>query len=389
MPDYSIRRHLLSDRETSRLQELGAELGPRSLLLRRNLSRREMLEIWVILSILRERTNDDENHILFAVGDWLNAASVRFGSFLALVSENGIPRPRVLISYKQDPTRDGWVRKLCRDLRESWGVDVRLDEFEVDYGRSFSDYMTSEIDRDSDALLFVITPASVAAVDDRRSGAVHFEMQLANARRLRDPGFRIIGIYREGAETPSYLRDHRYIDFRDDRQYDGRLQELALSLWGQRSKPGLAAAPPPGRTGPGGTPLSGWSKGAGLAQAGPASDSGSMNVPPPDKHERAVAAKLQEHSKVMWPPNPARVVDPTPGPTPGPGDYADAVLREVCPRIPGEMSVDLRVARPGGRPEEPLAVDVKDIAIREPLARLLERHKGKTITELGELPADF
>jgi len=101
-----------------------------------------------------------------------------------------------------------------------------------------------------------------------------------------------------------------------------------------------------------------------------------------------VAAKLKENSKVMWPPNPARVIDPTPGPTPGPGDYADAVLREVCPLIPGEMSVDLRVARPG-RPEETLAVDVKDIGIREPLARLLKRHKGKTITELGELPADF
>jgi hypothetical protein len=104
--------------------------------------------------------------------------------------------------------------------------------------------MTSEIDRDSDALLFVITPEAVAAVDKQRSGALHFEMQLANARRIREPVFRIIGIYREGTETPSYLRDHRYVDFRDDLQYEQQLRELALSLWGHRTRPGLINNPP-------------------------------------------------------------------------------------------------------------------------------------------------
>ena len=69
-------------------------------------------------------------------------------------------------------------------------------------------------------------------------------MQLANARRMRDPDFRIIGIYREGSDASSYLRDHRYIDFRDDRQYDKQLQELAFSLWGRRNKPRVRNSPP-------------------------------------------------------------------------------------------------------------------------------------------------
>jgi hypothetical protein len=90
----------------------------------------------------------------------------------------------------------------------------------------------------------VITPAAVVAVDKQRSGALSFEIQLANSRRLSEPSFRIIGIYREGIETPSYLRDHRYIDFRDDLKYDDQLRELALSLWGRRSKPPLRNNPP-------------------------------------------------------------------------------------------------------------------------------------------------
>jgi hypothetical protein len=149
MPDYSIRWQLLSPSQTSRLHELGAELGASWLKLTKELSRREMLEVWGALLDLRNRTqdgSDDENHILFAIGDWLNAAEERFGSFQQLVTDAGIPRPRAIISYKhQDPIRDGWVRKLCTDLREQYGIDVRLDEYEVDYGESLSAYMTSEI----------------------------------------------------------------------------------------------------------------------------------------------------------------------------------------------------------------------------------------------------
>lgn len=240
MADYSIKRHLLTERESSRLEQMGVELGTSWLTLDRALSRREMLEVWGIIWVLRERTADPENHIQFAAGDWLNSAESQFGDFRELVREDGLPRPRVMIGYKhQDSERDQWVQRLCTDLRSKFGVDAKLDAFEVDYGQSFSDYMTSEIDRECDALLFVITPASVAAVDQEKSGGVHFEMQLANARRIRDSSFHIIGVYREGTDTTSYLRDHRYIDFRDDGLYGTQIRELALSLWGQRSKPPL------------------------------------------------------------------------------------------------------------------------------------------------------
>jgi len=149
--------------------------------------------------------------------------------------------PKVFISYKwQDEEHNAWVERFYADLRTKHGVDAQLDKYEVDFGESFSDYMTSRIAHECDAMLFVITPAAVQAVDESQSGGVHFEMQLANARRLREHDFRIIGIYREGNENTAYLHDHRYADFRDDSLYEQNLKELADSLWRQRSKPELA-----------------------------------------------------------------------------------------------------------------------------------------------------
>jgi len=148
--------------------------------------------------------------------------------------------PKVFISYKwQDEERNEWVRRFCDDLRTRYGVDARLDVYEVQYGESFSDYMTSRIDRDCGVMLLVITPAAVEAVDQSKTGGIHFEMQIANARRLREPGFRIIGIYREGKENTAYLHDHRYIDFRDETKYEERLKELADSLWHRSHRPAL------------------------------------------------------------------------------------------------------------------------------------------------------
>src|SRR6185503_6673945 len=99
-----------------------------------------------------------------------------------------------------------WVESFYADLRKTYGIDAKLDKDEVKFGESFSDYMTSQIDRECEVMLFIITPASVRAVDESRSGGVHFEMQLANARRMREH-FRIIGVYREGNDNTSYLRD--------------------------------------------------------------------------------------------------------------------------------------------------------------------------------------
>lgn len=142
----------------------------------------------------------------------------------------------VFISYKwEDEKRNKWVEKLYRNLRSA-GIDAKLDKYEVAPGESFSDYMTREI-RECNYVLFIVTPSAVEAVESGE-GALAFEMQISNARRLaRKDGFLIIPIFREGEKTSSYLSDHRYLDFRDDKQYNVTLQYLIDWLHGSVKPP--------------------------------------------------------------------------------------------------------------------------------------------------------
>jgi tetratricopeptide (TPR) repeat protein len=143
---------------------------------------------------------------------------------------------KIFISYKfQDAARNEWVDKFYKDLRDI-GIDAKLYNYEVAIGESFSDYMARGI-RECDYFLFIITPEAVKAVESGK-GAVAFEMQIANARRMKD-GLKIIPIFREGTETSIYLLDHRYLDFRDDDEYDLKFSELLQWLFEKVQPPAL------------------------------------------------------------------------------------------------------------------------------------------------------
>jgi hypothetical protein len=148
---------------------------------------------------------------------------------------------QVFISYKrQDPKRNAWVERLYQDLRIR-GIDAKLDVYEVGPGQSFSEYMTRSI-RNVDHVLFIITPVAIKAVESGY-GALAFEMQIANARRLAQKhGFSIIPIFREGEATTTYLSDHRYLDFRNDARYEAQLDELIGWLTGRIQPPPLGSS---------------------------------------------------------------------------------------------------------------------------------------------------
>jgi DNA-binding response OmpR family regulator len=141
--------------------------------------------------------------------------------------------PRVFISYKwQSDDHNEWVMKLALGLRTA-GLNVSLDQWGVRFGDSFIDYMTSKI-READVVLFIMTTASVMAVEagDGKGGGVKFEIKLALSRKIAGENVRIIPIYREGDEAASYIKDHRYADFRDDSRFQSELQRLIWDLRG-------------------------------------------------------------------------------------------------------------------------------------------------------------
>jgi hypothetical protein len=158
---------------------------------------------------------------------------------LKLEAEHKIA-PEVFISYRHESEEHReWVRKLAEDLRRN-GINALLDQWELHLGDSIGDFGATAIFR-SRAMLFLITPASVAAVeaDERSRSVVKFEFQLANARRYKDGNFRIIGILRSGERPPNHLADTLYLDFRRNEDYEVQLSRLIRDLLGESDRPGV------------------------------------------------------------------------------------------------------------------------------------------------------
>lgn len=148
---------------------------------------------------------------------------------------------KIFVSYKwETQEHSNWVKKLSASLRAR-GIDAILDQWEVKLGESFTDYMQQNI-ATVDLILFVISAAAVEAAEapQGKGGALKFEVQMMNARRMAE-GTRIIGIYRSGDRPPHYLRDHRYVDFRHDDDYEKSLQILVDDILGQGGPPKLRA----------------------------------------------------------------------------------------------------------------------------------------------------
>ena len=144
---------------------------------------------------------------------------------------------KAYVAYKWESGEHvSWVRQFAADLRAK-GVEAILDQWDVRYGESFTTFMQRRIN-EADVILFVITPGAVAAAEsaDGQGGALQFEVQMMNARRMAD-GVRIIGVYRSGDRPPHYLRDHRYVDFRVESEYEMSLESLANDLLGRWEPP--------------------------------------------------------------------------------------------------------------------------------------------------------
>ena len=185
-------------------------------------------------------TDDDEK---IAESLWMSASSYkRLKKFVRDLPPDDVSRRvdvKAYVAYKWESGEHvSWVRRFAADLRAE-GVEAILDQWDVRYGESFTTFMQRRIS-EADVILFVITPGAVAAAEsvDGQGGALQFEVQMMNARRIAD-GVRIIGVYRSGDRPPHYLRDHRYVDFREDREYLTSIASLANDLLGRWEAPPL------------------------------------------------------------------------------------------------------------------------------------------------------
>ena len=147
--------------------------------------------------------------------------------------------PKVFASYSHDSdAHKEWVLKLCTKLRDN-GVDVTLDEWDLSPGEPIHPFMREGI-TDSDRVLVICTDRYVEKADTLEGG-VGYEITIVDTeldRDLRTDKF--IPIIRQStgdSKVPTSLGIRRYIDFRNDQDFEQKFDELLRTIHGDPLNP--------------------------------------------------------------------------------------------------------------------------------------------------------
>ncbi|HEX8179478.1 MAG TPA: TIR domain-containing protein [Pyrinomonadaceae bacterium] len=151
--------------------------------------------------------------------------------------------PKVFISYSWDSRKHkDWVRILSERLVLG-GLDVLLDQWHVKGGDSFTQFMEKSV-ANSDFVVVVLTP-SYARKSNERKGGVGYEQQIVSGQIMAGiPRSKFIPIVRSGryedgpkCAIPTHFAGIAAIDFRRDKEFDEKLEELLRTI---HSKPQFA-----------------------------------------------------------------------------------------------------------------------------------------------------
>ena len=150
------------------------------------------------------------------------------------VEKRQIPS-KVFISYSWDSDKHRrWVLKLAADLIKN-GIHVLIDEWDLeDYRNDLQFFMESGI-RESDFVIIICTP-NYAERANARIGGVGVENTIITGDFYNEEkGLKYIPIARLYDQRitdclPTYLRTKFIIDFRDDKKYDSKLEELIRKI---------------------------------------------------------------------------------------------------------------------------------------------------------------
>ena len=163
MRDFGIKMETLTASEQKTLAKLRAELSRNSISFHRELDFDEMRKVGQILIDLHQRTNDrDENHINFAIGDWMLQADEWFGNDASLLIV-GLITPTLFnscfISYSHKD--EEFAKNLYAQLKAA-NINVWYAPEDVKGGVKLHEQLDAAIRR-HDKLLLVLSENSLSS----------------------------------------------------------------------------------------------------------------------------------------------------------------------------------------------------------------------------------
>lgn len=153
---------------------------------------------------------------------------------------------RVFVSYSYDsPTHEAWVRKLVGRLN-SLGVWLIFDQWDLDLGSDVARFMEEGIS-DSDRVLVICTGIYNQKANQGLGGAGYEKMIMTGDLIKGQDTTRFIPVVRGRDEplVPRFLSTRRYIDFRNDDEFDTRVVELSEALIPKGLRRPLLGSGPP------------------------------------------------------------------------------------------------------------------------------------------------
>ncbi len=142
--------------------------------------------------------------------------------------------PVCFISYAQESDEHyTWVRQLAEYLQRN-GVNTILDQWDLRPGMDIAHFMEKSISS-SDYVILICTPLFSEKANEG-VGGVGYEKNIVTSEIFKEikPETNIVPILRTGdnkAAIPRYLGLKKYIDFRDDKNFEINAEELIRHIY--------------------------------------------------------------------------------------------------------------------------------------------------------------
>lgn len=157
---------------------------------------------------------------------------------------DGEVAPKAFVSYSWDAEEhQAWVLQLAHRLRGD-GVDAVLDQWDTGLGSDLTLFMETAADLNY-RILAIVTGGYVYKAN-LPQGGVGYERRVITPTLMKDlVGNRLVPVLREGSALPTFMGGAKYIDFRDDDQFEEKYVDLLRELHGVPvpAKPPLGSNP--------------------------------------------------------------------------------------------------------------------------------------------------
>ncbi|MBR8701632.1 hypothetical protein IX317_001523 [Fusobacterium sp. DD29] len=153
--------------------------------------------------------------------------------------------PRVFISYSwDDDNHKKWVNKFATELIKN-GINVRIDQYDVDFGDSLPQFMETEI-TNADYVLIICTENYKTKADLRKNG-VGYEGDIISGEILANHNKKkFIPVLRKGtvfSSIPTFLQGKLAIDLSSEKNYSTNFNDLITTLFDCKKKPKIGKIP--------------------------------------------------------------------------------------------------------------------------------------------------